>query len=54
MALVVKNAVKKSIKNMRFSGDFFPALDKFLQAKLKEAAERAKKNGRATIRPYDL
>ena len=54
MALVVRSAVKKSVKGMRFSGDFFKALDKKLAADLKEAAARAKKNGRATIRPYDL
>jgi len=54
MALVVKNAVKKSIKGMRFSGDFFKALDKYVGEEIKKAADRAKKNGRATIRPCDL
>jgi len=54
MALIVKNAIKKSMKGMRFSGDFFKALDKHVEEELKMCAERCKKNGRATIRPYDL
>jgi len=55
MALVVKNAIKKSApKGMRFSGDFFAAMDKKVAEIVKEAGERAKKNGRATCRPYDL
>jgi histone H3/H4 len=54
MALVVRSKVKSVIKNMRFSGDFFDALDKKVEAIVKEAAKRAKANKRATLRPYDL
>lgn len=54
MALVVRSKVKSVVKGMRFSGDFFEGLDKRVADKVKMAAERAKKNGRATIRPYDL
>jgi len=39
---------------MRFAGDFFAALDKKMDLVIKEAAKRAKENGRATIRPCDL
>lgn len=52
--LVVKSMVKKSVKGMRVSGDFFKALDNVVAMKLKRAAERAKANGRQTVRPADL
>jgi len=54
MSLIVRSKVKAAIKGMRFSGDFYKALDKKVEEMLKEAAKRAKDNGRATIRPYDL
>lgn len=54
MALVVRSKVKGIVKGMRFSGDFFDALDKTIGEVVKKAAERAKKNGRATVRPADL
>ncbi len=54
MGLVVKNAIKRSVKGMRFSGDFFKALDKYVAEKVQNAARRAKANGRATCRPHDL
>ena len=55
MALVVKNAVKKAApKGIRFSGDFVSALDKKVAEIVKEAAQRAKANKRATCRPCDL
>jgi len=53
MALVVKNAVKKSTK-LRTSGDFIKALDKYVADTMKQAEVRCKANGRATIRPCDL
>lgn len=52
--LTVKSMVKKSVKGMRISGDFFKALDNVVAFKLKKAGERAKANGRATMRPCDL
>ena len=54
MALIVKNAIKKSIKDMRFSGDFFKALDSHVAEELKRASDRAKGNKRRTIRPCDI
>jgi histone H3/H4 len=56
MALTVKSAVKASLKKskMRVSGDFWKALDEKVSWKVKRAAERAKANGRKTIRGYDL
>ncbi len=56
MALAVKSAVKAQLKKtkMRVSGDFWKALDDKLSWKLKRAAERAKENGRKTIRACDL
>ncbi len=54
MSLVVRSKVKSTVKGMRFAGDFFAALDKKMDFVIKEAAKRAKENGRATIRPCDL
>ena len=54
MSLIVRSKVKASVKGMRFAGNFFNALDKKVDAVIKEAAKRAKDNGRATVRPYDL
>jgi hypothetical protein len=54
MSLIVRSKVKAAGKGMRFSGDFFGALDKKVDTVIKEAAKRAKDNGRATVRPCDL
>jgi len=54
MALVVKSAVKKNLKGMRVSGNFWKAMDERVQWKVKRAIERAKANGRKTLRPEDL
>jgi histone H3/H4 len=54
MSLIVRSKVKSAIKGMRFAGDLYNALDKKVEEILKEAAKRAKGNGRATIRPVDL
>lgn len=54
MSLIVRSKVKATIKGMRFAGDFYNALDKKVEAILRDAAKRAKDNGRATIRPVDL
>lgn len=56
MALAVKSAVKAQAKKMRMrvSGDFWKALDERIMWKVKRAAQRAKDNGRKTIRGYDL
>ena len=54
MALAVKSAVRKSVKKMRISGDFWNGLDKSIMDLVSDAAARAKANGRKTIRGSDL
>lgn len=54
MAVVVKSAVRGLIKGMRASDDFFKALDAMVAASVKKATERAKGNGRKTLRGVDL
>lgn len=54
MALVVKSAVRKKLAKLRISGDFWKALDAHLAWELERAGERAKANGRKTVRPADL
>lgn len=54
MSLVVKSKIKGVVKGMRISGDFANALDKKVAEMVKEAAARAKANGRATVRPNDI
>ena len=48
----VKEIIKKNKMNM--SGDFTKALSKEVEKLVKEAVQRAKSNGRKTVRPYDL
>ncbi len=52
--LAVRSAARQAAKGMRVSGDFFEALDERIEDLIKEAMERAKENGRATLRPCDL
>jgi len=52
--MVVKNAVRKALKGYRVGSDFFKELDNRVQWKLKRAMERAKANGRKTLRAADL
>jgi len=54
MAMIVKNAVRKALKGYRVGGDFFKELDNKVNYKLKRALERAKANGRKTLRACDL
>jgi len=54
LALVVKSAVRDKIKGMRAGGDFFKALDDCVACCIKDAMERAKANGRKTLRACDL
>jgi len=54
-ALAVKSAVKALVgKNMRIAGDFCKGLDERIAWKVKRAIERAKANGRKTVRACDL
>lgn len=48
----VKEAVKKGGCNM--AGNFPEALSKVVEYKVKKACERAKANGRKTVRPEDI
>jgi histone H3/H4 len=52
--LVVKSAVRELVKDMRISDSFFDALNKAVEELVKRAAERAKANGRATLRDCDV
>jgi len=52
--MVVKNAVRKALRGYRVGGDFFKELENKVQWKLKRALERAKANGRKTLRAADL
>ena len=52
--MIVKNAVRKALKGYRVGGDFFKELDNKVNYKLKRALERAKANGRKTLRACDL
>jgi len=56
MALVVKSAVRSHLakSKMRVSGDFWKALDLSVANMLKYAADRARANGRKTLRAADL
>jgi hypothetical protein len=48
--------VKEAVKglDLRMSGDVPDALNEKVSEMLKDAAKRAKENGRGTLRPYDL
>jgi histone H3/H4 len=54
MALVVKSAVRELLKDVRVSEDFWKKLDERVKEEVKKAAERAKANGRKTVRGCDL
>ena len=54
--LVVQSKVKEAAKRegVNVAGDFADALSVKVEAMVKEAVNRAKANGRKTIRGYDL
>jgi histone H3/H4 len=52
--LIVKSAVRELVKDMRISDSFFDALNKAVEELVKKAIERAKANGRATLRGEDV
>ncbi len=54
MTYVVKSAVRGLIKGMRASEDFFKELDALIQRRCKRAKQRAKENGRKTLRGIDV
>lgn len=54
MAYIVKSAVRSLLKGMRASEDFFKELDALIQRRCKRAIERARANGRKTLRGCDV
>jgi hypothetical protein len=54
--LVVGSKVKALIKGKKCltSGDLLDGLNVMVAKAIEEAVERAKKNGRSTVRPHDL
>ena len=52
VASKVKEAVKES--GCQSAGDLVEAISEKVHEILEAAVERAKQNGRATVRPYDL
>jgi len=54
--LVVQSKVKEEVKKhgMNTAGDFAEALSKHVAWHVKKAAERAKANGRKTVRAADI
>jgi histone H3/H4 len=52
--LYVKSAVKQAVGDFRVSEDFWDALSKKIEEDIKRAIERAKANGRKTLRGADL
>ena len=56
MSYVVASALKDLLKKhgMMTAGDFPEAASAYLENAVKEAAKRAKDNGRVTVRPHDL
>ncbi len=56
MSYVVASKVKELLKKsgMMSAGDLTDAASSLLESAIKKAAERAKSNGRKTVRPEDL
>jgi len=54
--LIVKKAAKEAAKKLgvRFPDSSIEGLDKIVMDMLKEAADRAKKNGRVTLKEFDF
>jgi len=52
--VVVRSKIKDYAEGMNVAGDFADALSEKVIALIKEAAKRAKENGRKTLKPYDL
>ncbi len=55
-SLIVQSKVKDVVKGLelRMDSTLPDALNERITALLKDAAKRAKENGRGTLRPYDL
>lgn len=55
-SVVVQSKLKDAVKSLelRMDGNLPDAVNDKIHAILKDAAKRAKENGRSTLRPYDL
>lgn len=55
-SLVVQSKLKEAVKaqGLRMDSSLPDALNAKIAAMIREAANRAKENGRGTLRPYDL
>jgi histone H3/H4 len=53
-SLVVKSSVRDLLGEMRASEDFWDKLNEVVEKEVKNAIERAKANGRKTVRGCDL
>lgn len=55
-SVVVTSKLKEAIKGMdlRMDGNLPDAVDQKVREILKQGAQRAKENGRSTLRPHDL
>jgi histone H3/H4 len=54
MIIKVSDVKEAAGEGFRISEEFYYELDRQVNEKIAEAARRAKKNGRRTIKPYDL
>lgn len=52
--LIIKSKIREVVKGKRVSSDLADALNRKVEAMLKEAAERAERNGRSTVMAHDL
>ncbi len=52
--LIVKSKIREAVKDLNVSSDVAEALNKKVEALLREAAQRAKANGRRTLQARDL
>jgi histone H3/H4 len=54
MIIKVSDVKEAAGEGVRISEEFYYELDRQVSEMIEEAARRAKKNGRRTIKPYDL
>jgi len=52
--IISKSKTKESVKECNVSGEFYGALDAKVREIIRAAENRAKENGRKTVRPCDL
>jgi histone H3/H4 len=54
MELIIKSKIKSAVPNLSVAGDVPEALNKKILQILEEASERAKANGRRTLKARDI